>query len=53
MLEEDLVEVKFRLFDGSDVGPFRFSPASTVAMLKDRIVAELPKVGEGHAWYVV
>ncbi|PHT65481.1 hypothetical protein T459_29906 [Capsicum annuum] len=41
--QEDLVEVKFRLFDGSDVGPFRFSLASTVAMLKDRIVAELPK----------
>ncbi|XP_006365016.1 membrane-anchored ubiquitin-fold protein 3-like isoform X1 [Solanum tuberosum] len=43
MPEEDLIEVKFRLFDGSDVGPFRFSPASTVAMLKERIVAEWPK----------
>ncbi|KAK4360819.1 hypothetical protein RND71_019771 [Anisodus tanguticus] len=43
MPEEDLVEVKFRLFDGSDVGPFRCSPASTVSMLKERIVAEWPK----------
>ncbi|XP_009624121.1 membrane-anchored ubiquitin-fold protein 3 [Nicotiana tabacum] len=43
MPEEDLLEVKFRLFDGSDVGPFRFSPASTIAMLKERIVAEWPK----------
>ncbi|CAN4080417.1 unnamed protein product [Withania somnifera] len=43
MPEEDLVEVKFRLFDGSDVGPFRFSPANTIAMLKDRLVADWPK----------
>ncbi|KAF3626782.1 Membrane-anchored ubiquitin-fold protein 4 [Capsicum annuum] len=43
MPEGDLVEAKFRLSDGSDVGPLRFSTASTVAMLKYRIVAELPK----------
>lgn len=43
MPEEDLVELKFRLYDGSDIGPFRYSPASTVAMLKERIVAEWPK----------
>ncbi|KAM3359006.1 hypothetical protein P3S68_021939 [Capsicum galapagoense] len=45
MPEGDLVEVKFRLSDGSDVGPLRFSTASTIAMLKYRIVAELPKDG--------
>ncbi|XP_062105393.1 membrane-anchored ubiquitin-fold protein 3-like [Humulus lupulus] len=43
MPEEDLVELKFRLYDGSDIGPFRYSPASTVAMLKERIVADWPK----------
>ncbi|CAK9171996.1 unnamed protein product [Ilex paraguariensis] len=43
MPEEDLVELKFRLYDGSDIGPFRYSPAATVAMLKERIVAEWPK----------
>ncbi|KAK8996188.1 hypothetical protein V6N11_076435 [Hibiscus sabdariffa] len=43
MSEEGLVELKFRLYDGSDIGPFRYSPASTVAMLKERIVAEWPK----------
>ncbi|KAK8673395.1 hypothetical protein V6N13_111734 [Hibiscus sabdariffa] len=43
MPEEDLVELKFRLYDGSDIGPFRYSPASTVAMLKGRIVSEWPK----------
>ncbi|GLU18734.1 hypothetical protein SLE2022_350180 [Rubroshorea leprosula] len=41
--EEQLVELKFRLYDGSDIGPFRYSPASTVAMLKERIVSEWPK----------
>ncbi|CAA0813140.1 Membrane-anchored ubiquitin-fold protein 4 [Striga hermonthica] len=43
MPEEDLVELKFRLYDGSDIGPFRYSPAATVAMLKERIVTEWPK----------
>ncbi|KAI9113544.1 hypothetical protein K1719_015471 [Acacia pycnantha] len=43
MPEEDLVELKFRLYDGSDIEPFNYSPASTVAMLKERIVAEWPK----------
>lgn len=43
MPEEDLIELKFRLYDGSDIGPFRYSPASTVAMLKERIVTEWPK----------
>ncbi|KAL3653859.1 Membrane-anchored ubiquitin-fold protein 4 [Castilleja foliolosa] len=43
MPEEELVELKFRLYDGSDVGPFRYSPAATVAMLKERVVAEWPK----------
>ncbi|KAG5534682.1 hypothetical protein RHGRI_022719 [Rhododendron griersonianum] len=43
MPDEDLVELKFRLYDGTDIGPFRYSPASTVAMLKERVVAEWPK----------
>ncbi|KAJ4729504.1 Membrane-anchored ubiquitin-fold protein [Melia azedarach] len=43
MPDEDLVELKFRLYDGSDIGPFRYSPTSTVAMLKERIFAEWPK----------
>ncbi|GMI86272.1 membrane-anchored ubiquitin-fold protein 4 precursor [Hibiscus trionum] len=43
MPEEDLVEIRFRLHDGSDIGPFRYSHASTVAVLKERIVAEWPK----------
>ncbi|XP_074275190.1 membrane-anchored ubiquitin-fold protein 3-like [Silene latifolia] len=41
--DEELVELKFRLYDGSDIGPFLYPPASTVAILKDRILAEWPK----------
>lgn len=43
MPEDDLVELKFRIYDGSDIGPFRYSPASTVAMVKERIVTDWPK----------
>ncbi|KAL8143933.1 hypothetical protein V2J09_016965 [Rumex salicifolius] len=43
MPEEDLVDVKFRLYDGSDIGPFQYSSVSTVQMLKERIISEWPK----------
>ncbi|KAK4785048.1 hypothetical protein SAY86_001737 [Trapa natans] len=43
MPEEDLIELKFRLYDGSDIGPFKFSQASTIGMVKERIVSEWPK----------
>ncbi|KAI9176574.1 hypothetical protein LWI28_004485 [Acer negundo] len=43
MPEEDLVDIKFRLYDGSDIGPFRYSSASTIDMLKQRIVSDWPK----------
>ncbi|THU55665.1 hypothetical protein C4D60_Mb11t08960 [Musa balbisiana] len=43
MPEEDLVELKFRLCDGSDIGPIRYSSSSTVAMLKERIISEWPR----------
>ena len=41
--EEALVDIKFRLYDGSDIGPFRYSATSTVDMLKQRIVSDWPK----------
>lgn len=41
--EEDLVELKFRLYDGSDIGPIRYSSSATVAMVKERIISEWPK----------
>ncbi|XP_071722706.1 membrane-anchored ubiquitin-fold protein 3-like [Rutidosis leptorrhynchoides] len=43
MPEEELVDIKFRLFDGSDLGPFRYASASTVDMLKQRILSDWPK----------
>lgn len=50
MPDEDLIELKFRLYDGSDIGPFRYSPTSTIAMVKERILAEWPK-GQGVLFY--
>lgn len=46
MPDEDLIELKFRLYDGSDIGPFRYSPTSTIAMVKERIFVDWPK-GQG------
>ncbi|XWS37080.1 hypothetical protein CRYUN_Cryun19dG0012100 [Craigia yunnanensis] len=43
MQEEALVDIKFRLYDGSEIGPFRYSATSTVDMLKQRIVSDWPK----------
>ncbi|CAL9058867.1 unnamed protein product [Musa banksii] len=43
MPDEDLIELKFRLYDGTDIGPIRYSASSTVAMLKERIISEWPR----------
>lgn len=43
MPEEESVDIKFRLYDGSDIGPFRYSAASTVDFLKQRVVSDWPK----------
>ncbi|KAA3453843.1 membrane-anchored ubiquitin-fold protein 6-like isoform X1 [Gossypium australe] len=43
MAGEDLVELKFRLADGTDIGPSKYSPATTVASLKEKILAQWPK----------
>lgn len=43
MPDEDLIELKFRLYDGSDIGPYRYSPTSTIAIVKEKIVADWPK----------
>lgn len=40
---EELIEVKFRLADGSDIGPNRYSPATTVGSLKQMILSQLPQ----------
>lgn len=43
MAGEDLVELKFRLADGTDIGPSKYSPATTVASLKEKILAQWPR----------
>ncbi|KAK8515835.1 hypothetical protein V6N13_096837 [Hibiscus sabdariffa] len=45
MPEEDLVDIKFRLYDRSDMGPFPYSATSTVDMLKQRVASDWPKGG--------
>ncbi|XP_078444659.1 membrane-anchored ubiquitin-fold protein 6 precursor [Wolffia australiana] len=43
MAEEELIELKFRLFDGSDIGPDKYDPSTTVAALKEEIVSRWPQ----------
>ncbi|CAM8987595.1 hypothetical protein QQ045_007845 [Rhodiola kirilowii] len=40
---QDQLEIKFRLLDGSDIGPKRFSSATSVSTLKENILAQWPK----------
>lgn len=40
---QDQLEIKFRLTDGSDIGPKSFPVATTVATLKESILAQWPK----------
>lgn len=40
---EALIELKFRMFDGTDIGHSTYAPSTTVATLKQKIVAEWPK----------
>lgn len=42
MAGEDLVELKFRLYDGTDIGPNKYAPATTVSTLKESILAQWP-----------
>ncbi|KAL1536219.1 Membrane-anchored ubiquitin-fold protein 3, variant 2 [Salvia divinorum] len=43
MAVDELVELKFRLADGSDIGPSKYSPTTTVTSLKERIISQWPK----------
>ncbi|RRT39060.1 hypothetical protein B296_00036546, partial [Ensete ventricosum] len=43
MAGEDLIDVKFRLFDGTDIGPSKYDPTTTVASLKETILARWPQ----------
>ncbi|KAK8941654.1 Membrane-anchored ubiquitin-fold protein 3 [Platanthera guangdongensis] len=41
----DLIDLKFRLFDGTDIGPNKYNPTTTVGALKESILTRWP-VGE-------
>lgn len=40
---QDQLEIKFRLTDGSDIGPKSFPAATNVSTLKESILAQWPK----------
>lgn len=40
---KDELEIKFRLADGSDIGPKCFPTTTSVAVLKESILAQWPK----------
>ncbi|XP_031496496.1 membrane-anchored ubiquitin-fold protein 3-like [Nymphaea colorata] len=43
MSSEGQLEIKFRLYDGSDIGPSLYAPATTVQALKEKLVADWPQ----------
>jgi len=43
MAVEDLLEIKFRLADGTDIGPSNYNLNITVGSLKEKIIAQWPK----------
>lgn len=43
---QDPLEIKFRLLDGSDIGPKKYAPATSVLTLKESILAQWPKEKE-------
>ncbi|CBI19110.3 hypothetical protein PVL29_023361 [Vitis rotundifolia] len=43
MAGEELIELKFRLADGTDIGPNKYNPTTSVGSLKEKILAQWPK----------
>ncbi|CAH9101547.1 unnamed protein product [Cuscuta europaea] len=43
MEAETEVSIKFRLTDGTDIGPINYMPSSTVLSVKEKIIAHWPK----------
>jgi hypothetical protein len=40
---EQLVELKFRLFDGTDLGPRKYGTETTIATIKENILSQWPQ----------
>lgn len=45
---EQRVELKFRIYDGTDIGHSTYAPSTSVATLKQRLVAEWPQGYYSH-----
>ncbi|KAI7727646.1 hypothetical protein M8C21_003437 [Ambrosia artemisiifolia] len=43
MATDELIEVKFRLADGTDIGPSKYSSITTVGSLKEKVISQWPK----------
>ncbi|CAL9215865.1 ubiquitin family protein [Arabidopsis lyrata subsp. lyrata] len=41
--EEDWIELKFRLADGTDIGPSKYNQSMTVSSLKEKLISQWPK----------
>ncbi|EPS66518.1 hypothetical protein M569_08260 [Genlisea aurea] len=46
MATDELVELKFRLADGSDIGPSKYNSTASVSSLKEKIITQWPKGNE-------
>eukprot|EP00850_Spirogloea_muscicola_P022727 SM000309S11862 [mRNA] locus=s309:36004:37306:+ [translate_table: standard] len=44
---DEAVDIKFRLYDGTDIGPTKFAPATTVQALKESIISQWPSEKAG------
>ncbi|MCO5589486.1 hypothetical protein L7F22_043453 [Adiantum nelumboides] len=42
----DLLELKFRLYDGTDIGPNMYALTTTISNLKENILSQWPKEKE-------
>jgi len=40
---QDQLEIRFRLSDDSDIGPKRYAAATSIATLKESVLAQWPK----------
>lgn len=43
MGQREEIELKFRIYDGTDIGHHSYAPSMTVANLKKRLLAEWPQ----------
>ncbi|GMH15695.1 hypothetical protein Nepgr_017536 [Nepenthes gracilis] len=41
--QQDQLEIKFRLIDGTDIGPRSYPAATSIATLKENILSQWPK----------